>query len=88
MVVASSPDQEEAGSWEFRGIIRKKGSPSSTLLMGALTKTIIAKTRPDWDVQVSADTQNGSLRITAAGEAGMNIRWVAFVEMVEVAFYS
>jgi len=36
---------------------------------------------------VAADTTNGALGITVTGEAEKVIRWVAYVEMVEVAFY-
>jgi len=88
MVVASTPDQLEAGSWEIRGIILQKESPSSTLIPGPVSKTVITKTRPDWDVQVTADTEQGALRITARGEENTSIRWVAFIEFTEVGFYA
>ena len=39
------------------------------------------------DAAVIAYTSNGALALTVTGEAEKIIRWVAFVEMVELAFY-
>ena len=88
MVVASNDDQSEGVAYEFKGLIRKKATSASTAIIGAITKTVIAETVPAWDAAVSADTANGALKITVTGEADKSIRWVAFIEFVEVAFYS
>ena len=88
LVAATNPDQTEGGHWELRGIIRKQDQPATVSLLGQVSKNVITKTRAGWDVNVSADTENGALKITVTGENETNIRWVAFVEMVEVAFYS
>lgn len=88
MVVASTPDQQKTGSWEIRGIICSSGNPPSTLIPAPVIKTVITKTSPEWDVNVSADTEQGALRITARGEEDTCIRWVAFIEFTEVGFYS
>ena len=88
MVVASNDDQSEGAAYEFKGLIRKKATAASTSILGSITKTVIAESVPAWDAAVSADTANGALKIMVTGQADKSIRWVAFIEFIEVAFYS
>jgi len=78
----------KAMGWELRGLIAKADTAESTALIGPIAKTIIIGTNPGWDVDVVADEVNGALMVMAYAPSGQQIRWVAFVEMVEVAFYS
>jgi len=87
MVVAASEDNSKGAAYEFKGLIKKNTTSASTALIGSVTKTVIAESVAAWDANVSADTSNGALRIRVTGQAETIIRWVAFVEMVEVAFY-
>ena len=87
MLVASSGDLSQGAAWELKGLIVKLDDPSATSFIGTPLKSIIATSHPDWDVTLSPDTANGALRITAHGSRFTAMRWVAFVEMVEVAFY-
>ena len=87
MVVAASDDNTEGAAYEFKGLIKKDATAASTAIIGSITKTVIAESVADWDVIVAADTTNGALGITVTSEAEKVIRWVAYVEMVEVAFY-
>jgi len=75
-------------AWELKGIIAKACDNAGTSLLGPISKLVTAGSDPEWDVNVEADTTNGALRILASAPPGREIRWVAFVEMVEVAFYS
>jgi len=77
-----------AMGWELRGLIAKADTAESTALIGAVAKTVIVGTNPGWDVDVVADGECGALKILAYSSSSQMIRWVAFVEMVEVAFYS
>jgi hypothetical protein len=77
-----------AMGWELRGLIAKADTAESTALIGAVAKTVIVGTNPGWDVDVVADEANGALKVLAYAPDGQMIRWVGFVEMVEVAFYS
>ena len=88
LVVAASDDNTEGAGYEFKGLIKKDATSASTALIGSVTKTVIAESVSAWDAAVTADTTNGALDITVTGEAEKVIRWVAFAEMVEVAFYS
>lgn len=87
MVVAASSDNSEGAAYEFKGLIKKDATSASTALIGSITKTVIAESVSAWDANVAADTTHGSIGITVTGEAEKVIRWVAYVEMVEVAFY-
>jgi len=66
------------------GVIYRESGPSSTSIQGAVQKTVLAESNASWDIDISADTTNGSLRISVIGETGKTIRWVALVETVEI----
>jgi len=87
LVVMTDDLISEGAAYEFKGLIRKQGTAASTALIGSVTKSVIAESNPDVDVTVSADTVNGALKIEVTGLEEAILRWVAFVEMVEVAFY-
>ena len=87
-VVAASDDLSEGAAYELKGLIKKGSTNASTALIGVVTKTVIAESVASWDANASADIGNGALRIEVTGEAEKIIRWVAFIEFVEVAFYS
>lgn len=76
-------DDGHAG-YELRGVIYRKSGASTTSLQGGVIKTVIAESNPSWDINISADTVHGALKLTATGQMGKIIRWVAFVETVEV----
>jgi hypothetical protein len=88
LVVASNAERSEGAAWELKGLMRKGDEVGSVGLMGSVDKTVISRSNADWDVDVVADVENGALGIIANASSGQQIRWVAFVEMVEVAFYS
>lgn len=75
-------DNEGAG-YSFQGVIDRNGNAASTAIVGTVTKTVIAEDTAAWDVDVDADTTNGSLRIRVTGEASKNINWVAHIRTVE-----
>jgi len=87
MVVAASDDNSKGAAYEFKGLIKKDATSASTAIIGSITKTVIAESVSAWDVTVEADTSNGALKISVIGASETTIRWVAFVELVEVAFY-
>lgn len=66
------------------GVIYRASGASTTTIQGSVQKTVLAESNPSWDINISADPINGSLRITVTGETGKTIRWVALVETVEV----
>lgn len=83
LVVGKSADGESAG-YEFRGIIERVSFTTS--IIGAVTKTVLGEDDAAWDVTVSADNANGSLRIDATGNTSDEIRWVATVRTSEVTY--
>ena len=87
LLVAASDDNTKGAAYEFKGLIKKDATVGSTAIIGSLTKAVIAESVSAWDATVVADTEHGALRVSVTGEAETVIRWVAFIEMVEVAFY-
>ena len=74
------------GSWIFTGLIYRDATAATTTLSG-LSKTTIARIGGvvgASDPIVTADTTNGSLKITGTGTTGDTIRWVAMADLVQV----
>jgi hypothetical protein len=70
--------------YEFKGVIYRDNGVGSTAILGRMSKTILAESNTPWDANVYADTVNGGFTITATGQAGKTIRWLALVETVEI----
>jgi hypothetical protein len=66
------------------GLIYRGAGAATTAIQGSIQKTVLAESNPLWDINIGADSINGSLKITVTGETGKIIRWVALVETVEV----
>lgn len=73
---------DEGAAWTIQGCIDRNGS--TTALVGAILKTVIAKDDVDWDVTAVADDTNDGLAIKVTGKAGRNINWVASVQITRV----
>jgi hypothetical protein len=68
-----------SSGYEFQGVLIRNTTNSSTAFVGTPTKAVLGETNAAWDAAISADTTNGSLKITVTGEAAKTIRWVATV---------
>jgi len=66
------------------GVIYRGSGAGTTSIQGSVNKVVLAESNPAWDINISADTTNGSLRILVTGENGKTIRWLALVETVEI----
>lgn len=66
------------------GVIYRGSGVATTSIQGSVQKSVLAESNPSWDINISADLINGSLRINVIGEAGKTIRWLALVETVEI----
>jgi hypothetical protein len=45
---------------------------------------VLGETNNAWDVSLTADTTNGSLKLTVTGEAAKTIRWAAVMDAVVI----
>jgi hypothetical protein len=66
------------------GVIYRNSGAATTNIQGSVQKTVLAESNPSWDINITADSTNGSLKVNVIGEAGKTIRWVALVETVEI----
>lgn len=66
------------------GVIYRGSGASNTFIQGSVQKSVLGESNPVWDINISADIINGSLKVTVTGEASKTIRWVALVETVEI----
>lgn len=75
------------GSWIFNGFIYKNGTAGSTTNAGIASKTTVARIGSIAganDPTVTADTTNGSLKVTVTGNAAQTYRWVATAYLTQV----
>lgn len=83
LIVARSNTNLSAG-YQIRGVI--ENSNGVTALVGAPVVTTLGAQNNAWSVTAEADDVNDALDILVTGIAGLNIRWVASVHTVEVAW--
>lgn len=77
-----------AKAWEFKGAAKKGATENTNVLVGALTKNVLAADSgaSAWDVAVTANTTTGAITITVTGQAATTIRWSATVIATEVSY--
>ena len=73
------------GSWIFQTLVYRDATAATTTMVGT-SKTTIARVGMTGanDPVLSADTTNGSMKVSVTGTTGQTIRWVAEVELVQV----
>lgn len=76
--------QNGHAGYTVQGVIFRGSGAATTALQGTPNKTVLSESNPVWDINISADSVNGSLKITVTGESGKTIRWLALAETVEV----
>ena len=88
LVIANVTGGGNTSGWELKGVIKRGANAASTALVGTVTTTLVGQDAgaSGWAIAATANTSTGGLTITATGQAGTTIRWVATVECAEVAF--
>lgn len=88
LVIATVTGGGNTSGWDLRGVIKRGTNAASTALVGTVTTTLVGQDAgaSGWAIAATANTTTGGLTITATGQAGTTIRWVATVECAEVAF--
>jgi len=76
-------DDTRAG-YTAAGVIYRTSGAINTFIQGSVNKVVLAESHPALDINIDADTANGSLRVRVTGQLGKQIRWVALVETVEI----
>lgn len=85
-VIAWRTDAKTTGAgFAISGAIERTANAASTAIIG--TNTALSTSQDagalTWTATATADTTNGSLKITVTGEAAKTIQWVARVQIVE-----
>jgi hypothetical protein len=70
--------------YRVEGVIFRKAGAATVAFQGVPAKTVLAESNAPWDINITADTGNGSLKVAVTGQVGKTIRWLASVETVEV----
>lgn len=85
-VVARNTTTGDSASWDCKALLHREANAASTVVIGtpSVTQEFASSAMTACAIALSADTTLGGLAITATGIASTNIRWVAYVETVEV----
>lgn len=85
-IVARDIGTGDSARWEAKGLIKRGANASTTTLVGTPTVTVTHNDAgaATWVIALSADTTNGALAITATGEAGKEIKWLAKISTTEI----
>lgn len=73
-----------SAGYTFTGVMKRDSGVATTAVIGSISKTVIAETNTSWDCGITADTTNGSIKVTVTGEGSKTIRWVATAYVTEV----
>ena len=87
-IIAGVTGGGNTSSWTISGAIKRGSTAAYTSLVGV---PVVMMTGQDagassWNVSVSADIVNGSLKLTVTGAAGTTIRWNATATLSEMRF--
>ena len=77
----------DSAGWTLDALVRRGATPASTALVGggsALSPGFADVAAAGWRLSVAADTANGGLAVSGAGEANKTIFWVARILSAEV----
>jgi len=73
-----------AGGYKVSGCIRREATANTTTLVGSVVKTVLGEDVAGWDVALTADTTNGSLKVEASSDAAGDLQWVCTLIITQV----
>ena len=86
-VIANVTGGGNTKAWSFEGAIKRGANAAATTLINSVTNTVAQDAGAStWTIGLAADTTNGGLQVTVAGQASTTIRWVCRVETTEVTY--
>lgn len=86
ITVIARDTQTNTNHYILEGTLKRNAGPGTTVLVGAVTKRIIAEEVVAWDANLIADNINGAAVIQVIGAAATNIRWVAYCSITRVNY--
>jgi Head domain of trimeric autotransporter adhesin len=81
-VVAHQTNGNGHAGFVLKGVIYKLGA-INTLILGSVSKETLSNPF-GWNVLITADNVNHSLKTVVTGQTGKTIRWLSIVETVEI----
>lgn len=87
MITAKKTGASDAAAWTIEGSIQQGATAGSTVILGTPVSTSMGATSGAtsglWAVTATADTTNGSLKLTVTGQASTTIHWYAKIDLIE-----
>ncbi|NCA77972.1 MAG: hypothetical protein EOM90_16725 [Alphaproteobacteria bacterium] len=86
-VVCTDLDTETVGAYyALAALVQCAPTSGQVSVLGSVSKSVVHESNAAFDVNLSVNDVLHTLKITATGAAETTLRWVAFVEMVQVSF--
>ena len=89
-IVARATGGSDIAIFKRRLSIKRETGAANTSLVGTVQTPAldinIGANSPTWLIDLTADTTNGSLKLSVTGTTGLNIYWVAKLSTVEVLY--
>ena len=79
IVARDAAGLSHVGGYHVIGCIRREATANTTTLVGSVTKTVLGEDVAAYDVAVTADTTNGSLKVEVTGDTGDDVQWVCTI---------
>ena len=73
----------ESAMFTMRVCLDRNANAASTSLVGGDHKIVVARDNEAWDINATADTTNGALKISVTSEVGKTVKWVAYVKQIK-----
>jgi len=86
-VVCTDLDNEGVGAYyALAALIQCNPIAGQVSVLGSVSKSVVHESNVAFDVNLTVNDILHTLKITATGAAETTLRWVAFIEMVQVSF--
>jgi len=86
-VVCTDLDNEGVGAYyALAALVQCNPTAGQVSVLGSVSKSVVHESNVAFDSNLSVNDIYHTLKITATGAAETTLRWVAFVEMVQVSF--
>jgi hypothetical protein len=85
MITAHRTDATDGhAGFTIEGVVYRNNGVSTISFAGKINKTVISRINRSWNVNAVVNDVTGALSFVCSGQVRKTIRWLAFVETVEV----
>lgn len=84
VVARDAAGLNRSAGYKVSACIRREATANTTTLVGSAVKTVLGEEVAAYDVALTADTTNGSLKVEVTGDTGDEVQWVCTLIVTQV----